>query len=384
MALKRFVATAPGRLDVMGGIADYSGSLVLQLPLSLACRVEAESRSDRVLTLISHETFSAPLSEFEDLDYPSARAFFGGSWAAYVAGAVVVLKQELGVWLPEGVTLRIESQVPQGKGVASSAALEVASMRALTGLFSIALAARDLALLCQKIENQVVGAPCGVMDQMTAACGERGKLLAMMCRPAEVQGLVEIPSHVGFWGIDSGVRHRVSGAEYGAVRIGAEMGLSMLQRRFRVRYLTEIDPSDVDPSDLPESMTGEEFLAEHGATAGVEPARVYPVRAATLHPIFEHPRVERFRELIEKADRSALRKMGALMYESHASYSACGLGSEATDRLVDMARAAGTGIHGAKITGGGCGGTVAVLADRSVEEEVLEIARAFGQAAVFK
>ncbi|CAL5366705.1 unnamed protein product [Camellia sinensis] len=78
-------------------------------------------------------------------------------------------------------------------------------------------------------ENHVVGAPCGVMDQMTSACGEANKLLAMICQPTEVIGLVAIPSHIRFWGIDSGIRHSIGGADYGSVRVGAFIGRKMIK-----------------------------------------------------------------------------------------------------------------------------------------------------------
>ncbi|CAL5425941.1 unnamed protein product [Camellia sinensis] len=96
-------------------------------------------------------------------------------------------------------------------------------------LKSLDISPRDLALLCQKVENHVVGAPCGVMDQMTSACGEANKLLAMICQPAEVIGLVAIPSHIRFWGIDSGIRHSIGGADYGSVRVGAFIGRKMIK-----------------------------------------------------------------------------------------------------------------------------------------------------------
>lgn len=84
---------------------------------------------------------------------------------------------------------------------------------------------QSVTLLCM---FQVVGAPCGVMDQMTSSLGHAGKLLALLCQPAEVLGHVTIPPQLRFWGIDSGIRHAVSGADYGTVRVGAFMGLSSM------------------------------------------------------------------------------------------------------------------------------------------------------------
>merc|ERR1712034_111754 len=95
------------------------------------------------------------------------------------------------------------------------------------------IAPRDLGLLAQKVENYVVGAPCGVMDQMASLLGRKDKLLALLCQPAEVLGFVKIPGSVAVWGVDSGIRHAVSGADYGSVRVGAKMGFAMMERAWR-------------------------------------------------------------------------------------------------------------------------------------------------------
>jgi galactokinase len=138
-------------------------------------------------------------------------------------------------------------------------------------------------------------------------------------------------------------------------------------------------------SQLPEQLAGGAFLARYGSLTDpvtrVQPERIYPVRAATAHPIYEHARVERFRTLLLAGDTTndGLAQLGELMYESHASYSACGLGTAGTDRLVALVRAAGParGLYGAKITGGGSGGTVAVLARHGCKHHVLAIARQY-------
>src|SRR5260370_9040447 len=97
-------------------------------------------------------------------------------------------------------------------------------MSAISSAFDVWLAPREMALLCQQVENLVVGAPCGVMDQMTAVCGEANRLLALLCQPAELVEMIDVPDEIGFWGIDSGVRHSVAGADYGSGRTGAFLG----------------------------------------------------------------------------------------------------------------------------------------------------------------
>ena len=154
-----------------------------------------------------------------------------------MAGVFLVLMRELGVRFDHGARLLISSRVPEGKGVSSSAALEVATMSAVAAAFDVEVEPREIALLCQRVENLVVGAPCGVMDQMTSACGEANQLLALICQPAELQGSIQLPEELAVWGLDSGMRHSVGGGDYGSVRAGTFMGyriiaeLSGLERR---------------------------------------------------------------------------------------------------------------------------------------------------------
>jgi galactokinase len=387
------VARAPGRLDVMGGIADYSGSLVLEWPLREAALAALQQRADRMLRILSlgSASFEAPLEELENLDYDAACARFrrdpATQWAAYAAGAFLVLARERGAVFAQGASILIDSQVPQGKGVSSSAAIEVAVMQAVCAAYHIRVEPRELALLCQKVENLVVGAPCGVMDQMTSAGGEPNRLLALLCQPAELQGVVELPDEVAFWGLDSGIRHEISGADYGSVRAGAFMGRRMLAALGGYadhRHLVDTTPSEFEQfyaARIPERLHGAEFLERYGGTADhiteVRPDAVYAVRAPTAHPIYEHSRVRSFAELLGGAVAGRrLELLGELMYQSHASYSACGLGSGGTDLLVQLVRQAGParGLYGAKITGGGSGGTVCVLGRREAEGAIQSIA----------
>jgi galactokinase len=413
------VARAPGRLDVMGGIADYSGSLVLQLPIREATFVALQPTSGDEWKIASLPAdgdgpvrcVELSRQEREALrDYASAREYLqrdpATAWAAYVVGVALVLRQELGAAMDSGFHVLVRSDVPEAKGVSSSAALEVAVMRAWAQHLGISLDGIEAARLCQMAENQVVGAPCGIMDQMTSAVGRSGELLALLCQPADVQGTVQLPDSLGFWGIDSGIRHAVSGSDYTSVRTGAFMGYRMIAALanlgvskpdadsvVRIKdprwqgYLANVTPAEFETSfagQLPEQMTGAEFLNQYQGTSDpvtrVDPARTYAIRQPTAHPIYEHARVNRFRDLLSQPlDEAAMIEMGSLMYASHKSYSACGLGSTGTDRLVELVRAAGpeAGLFGAKITGGGSGGTVAVLGRAQAGEAVEQIAKRY-------
>ncbi|KAK9265993.1 hypothetical protein L1049_012493 [Liquidambar formosana] len=471
-----FIARAPGRLDVMGGIADYSGSLVLQMPIREACHVavqknhpskqklwkHAQARQHAegqelspVLQIVSFgselsnrgPTFDMDLSDLMDgeqpISYDKANKYFAQDpsrkWAAYVAGTIMVLMTELGVRFENSISILVSSAVPEGKGVSSSAAIEVATMSALAAAHGLNINPRDLALLCQKVENHIVGAPCGVMDQMASACGEANKLLAMVCQPAEVLGLVEIPSHIRFWGIDSGIRHSVGGADYGSVRIGTFMGRkmiksmasSLLSRSFSnggscqqvdqinsdemeedgrelldaeasLNYLCNLSPHRYEAlyaDRLPDSIIGKEFAEKYvdhnDSITVIDQKCSYAVRASTRHPIYENFRVKAFKALLTAAASDVqLSALGELMYQCHYSYSACGLGSDGTDRLVDLVQKMqhsklskserGT-LYGAKITGGGSGGTVCVMGRNCLRssEQILEIQQRYKSATGF-
>lgn len=413
------IGRAPGRLDVMGGIADYSGSVVLQLPLALATfvllqrqdepRVEVVSEAnggERRATMDLGALLRGPLTE------PAAlRAHLeseGASWATYVLGVVqrcFRLAEGAGGHDRSGLRLLILSQVPEGSGVSSSAALEVATMVAVAAHLGVDLSGQEVAEHCQWVENHVVGAPCGIMDQLTSALGRPDRLLRIRCQPAAVEGHVAVPADFRFFGIDSGVRHAVSGADYGTVRAAAFMGYRIIAELAGIPVREEVGRTVVDDArwggylanltpaefaryapQLPEWMDGADFLRRYGAhldhatevRAGVR----YPVRVAAAHPVMENDRVERFAALLPELGQSpeAAVEMGALMYASHASYGACGLGSPATDRIVERIRTAGAarGLFGARITGGGSGGTVAVLARAEAEEEVRAVAAEVG------
>ncbi|HEY6803010.1 MAG TPA: galactokinase family protein [Pyrinomonadaceae bacterium] len=404
------VTRAPGRLDVMGGVADYSGSLVLQLPIADATHVAIQKRSSTKLTILSlgnntdDRFIEIELSEFlangSPIEYADARARFSAPenhWAAYVTGVFLVLMRERNVRFDHGARILIKSNVPEGKGVSSSAAIEVAVMKAVTSAFNITVGPEEVATLCQILENLIAGAPCGIMDQMTSACGKENELLELLCQPDRLQGTLALPDELNVWGIDSGVRHSVSGSDYGTVRTAAFMGYRMIAEIAGLKvsssddgrvsindpkwhgYLANISPDEFEKNyltRLPETMNGSDFLNKYQGTTDsvtrVKPETAYPVRKATQHPIYENARVHSFAAMLKNwHGLGEAAKLGALMFGSHQSYSDCGLGSEATDLIVDLVREASTdGLYGARITGGGSGGTVAVLGHRDAIDAI--------------
>ena len=399
-----FISRAPARLDVMGGIADYSGSLVLEMPLKEATLVGMQKRRDRRILVRSLHALGDDIPNLAEFHLDS---FYQGRelislfrlgqmlkskvslrWAAYVIGLFAVLLKEKRVESFEyGANIGISTHIPLGAGISSSAALEVATLRALDKTFEIGLDPLEIPRLCQITENRVVGAPCGIMDQMTSALGRKDHLLALRCQPSDVISNIAIPHSIDFVGINSQVRHSVGGTQYRDTRAATFMGRKVLYRKMAEKgldlpqnnYLCNID-AKLWQNDLrklvPARLKGQDFVElyeAHEDFTEILLEKSYPLKKRTDHPIMENFRTTEFMQLLESPslDHDTLVKAGSLMYDSHISYSKnAGLGCKETDLIVQYAQELGpdNGIYGAKITGGGSGGTVVLMTSDENEQ----------------
>jgi galactokinase len=413
------VSRAPGRLDVMGGIADYTGSLVCELPLDRAAAIVLQERDDRDAQIFSFNlfdehlpfTFRMPLARLAQASVEALRRELsesGRRWGGYLIGCFFVLHGQKLIDLNDpklrGLNLALLSDVPIGMGISSSAAIEVAMMMNLLDHFGLRaqLDPMKVAEMCQYVENHIVGAPCGIMDQATSCAGVRDSMMRMVCQPHELQSPLQLPDGVRVIGISSNVKHSVGGGQYGITRCAAFMGHAMILSKMRemgvaagrqlIRdpmngYLANLDLDDYKRyfrEYLPEFMLGKDFLEKFGGTIDtattVDSAITYPVQHAADHHVFEASRVKNFCMHIEDATRAGrdtkeggrlLDKAGHLMYASHLSYTnEAMLGADECDVLVDLVRKhEKAGLYGAKITGGGAGGTVAILCNTGERAE---------------
>ena len=402
------IARSPGRLDLMGGNDDYTGGMVFEATIREATWAAVQRRSDRQVVLVNpqmaeqgwSQRVDYPLDELDD--EATVRALVArdpnARWTAYVIGVFHWLKREYPQLVDGGASVFIESDVPLNKGVSSSAAVEVAVMKAAAAAYGVELAGVELAEACQWVENVIAESACGVMDQIAVVLGDEGYVLPLVCQTCLPQPLVKLPAGLACWGIDSGVRHQVTGIEYEAARAAAFMGYKLICDEHGIAvtfdegakiprwtdprfsgYLANLPPSlyRTFEQELPDELSGEEYLRLGGVHVDpfttVRPEVSYRVQACTRYAVEENHRVELFVELARgMADgytHCGAELLGELMHQSHAAYSETGLGSEMTDLLVELARAEGptAGIFGAKITGGGGGGTVAVLGRADAE-----------------
>src|SRR5258708_1582230 len=417
-----YISRAPGRLDLMGGNVDYSGGLVFQSTIREATWAAAQRRNDgRIILWNPQMKLEGWLDRVEFhlsalTDEKSVRALVnrdsGVRWTCYVLGVFYLLRCLYPTQVMMGANVYIESDVPLNKGVSSSAAVEVAGMKACSGAYGIALAGVDLAEACQWVENVIAESACGIMDQAASVLGDENQMLPLVCQPCRPQPLVRMPEGLQCWGIDSGVRHAVTGVEYEAARAAAFIGYGMICEWEHLRldidqsnripryvderwngYLSNITPSlfrSKYEARLPETFSGSEFFAlgsiHPDPFTSIKPETTYRVRACTRYAIEENHRIELFVELARGANHDAMpevfRMMGDLMFQSHWSYTECGLGCPATDLLVDLVRheSGENGLYGAKITGGGAGGTVAVLGAKGADEAFQRVVQKYAQA----
>jgi L-arabinokinase len=247
------------------------------------------------------------------------------------------------------------------------------------------------------------------MDQIAVVLGDTGAVLPLVCQPCVPQSLVRLSDELAIWAVDSGVSHAVTGIEYEAARAAGYMGYKLIcdwegievhqdassriprytDSRFH-GYLANLSASlfrEKFEKRLPITITGAEYLAmaeEHvDPFTKARPEVAYLVRACTRYAVEENYRVQLFAALARGAKGLHLDEtlilMGELMYQSHYAYTETGLGNEATDLLVSLARNEGPrhGIFGAKVTGGGAGGTVAILGRADADDAFQRIVKAY-------
>ena len=431
-----YVASSPGRIDVMGGVADYSGSHVLQYPISRRtyafivlsdanaaiprvnmASLQVNSLEEIVRKPNRHHPFKlweksydiSVLSAANEValraqvaleDETSRQVYVDNEsklWPLYALGALreSAIRADVNNSCL-GLTLILLSDLPLNAGLASSAAVEMSVLLAANTAFNnISLNENQMecSLICQAIENKVLGAPSGCMDQLTVAHADENKLLPINCRvPIKRSAVgtgIPIPDKVEISAIQCGITRDVSGLQYSRAHTASVMGKILLSQQSELSKLQNV--VDIDPelftrslkNVLPLEMTGEEFL-ERCATLvpkslTIDPAVKYPVLAAVSFPIEENARVKEFVRLVQLLNnspmddeldvRTLLQQVGELMTQSHRGYSSLGLGMFETDLLVDLVKSdsglisagSGFGFVGARVTGGGGGGSVAVL-----------------------
>ncbi|MFF4311312.1 galactokinase [Streptomyces sp. 900105755] len=347
------VWAAPGRVNLIGEHTDYNDGFVMPFALPHVATAAVARRTDGVLRLHSSDVEGGVVEFSLDALEPGT----DDEWTAYPAGVVWALR-EAGHPVT-GADVHLASTVPTGAGLSSSAALEVVIALALDDLFELGLQRWQLARLCQRAENVYVGAPTGIMDQTASACCEQGHALFLDTRDLSQK---QIPFDLAAEGmrllvVDTQVKHAHSGGEYGKRRAGCEKGAALLG----VDALRDIPYDELDSA-----------LDRLGDEA--------EVRRLVRHVVTEDHRVERVVALLEAGDTRAI---GPVLTEGHASLrDDFQVSCPELDLVVEAANAAGA--LGARMTGGGFGGSAIVLAEAADVDTIAKAVEEAFAAAGFK
>ncbi|MCC7103899.1 MAG: galactokinase [Chloroflexi bacterium] len=321
------VAEAHGRVNLIGEHTDYNGGFVLPTIIPQCTRVELSPRDDRTVR-VSSQGFEQGAAQTYQLGVEAP----GRGWLDYVQGVTATLRAE-GFRL-RGFEARVSSSVPVGGGLSSSAALEVSLLRALRAAFALAIDDVRLALIGQQAENEFVGARVGVLDQLAASLADASSALFIDTRSLEHRRVL-LPREADLVVVHSGLTHSHASGEYNARRAECERACALLG----VAQLR-----DLSLADLPR-------LA----------ALPDPLRRRARHVVTENARVLAAVAAMERAD---LRRLGQLLLESHVSMrDDYEVSVPEIDLLVELA-CDEPDVFGARLTGGGFGGSVVILARR--------------------
>ena len=403
----RFVAVAPGRLDVMGGLAEYTGALVLNMTLGDHVCVAVQARCDGKISISAAPRWNdgaedeVPVSRLCESNGRGAslgtrrgadNALRPDLTTCALGGLTEALRAKLLPTPTGGLSICIGSSLPDASGNGRNAAVAAAAIVACAAALDRALEPLAVAAVCQRVENDWLGDPVGVADAVCALVGEPNTLLEVRCEPCTLGGSIRLPKDLLLLGVDCGVTQPDAAQRYAHVRTATFMGRALIERIIgheRVKqgsdqgshqvswdgYLSRLSVTDYVEhfrDRIPTKIKGKDFLDRFGETGDpltrIDAASLYKVRSRTEHHVYEHARSRQFVESLSRAirggDRTALVEAGELMNASHWSYGQrCGLGSIETDHLVNLIRRHGAeaDVFGAKITGRGCGGVVAVL-----------------------
>ncbi len=347
------VYQAPGRVNLLGEHTDYSGGFCMPAALDFNTLVAASPRTDALLRLDSLDFGNGAEFDLSDLQ-PAGK----GEWSAYPAGVAWSLGLR-GVKLA-GADLTFSGNVPLGAGLSSSASIEVASAIALLALAKVEMPRPEVALACQKAENDFVGAPCGIMDQFISACGVKGNALAIDTR-ALTSELAPIPADLRLVVCNSMVQHSVGGGEYGARRQEVEEAARAVAHKLGKDEAT-FQLRDATLQDL--------FAAKDGMS--------HEAFLRGRHVITDSERVHLGVAALRAGDA---RVFGALMNDAHASFrddfaASC----DRCDLLVRLAMSL-EGCLGSRLTGGGFGGcTVSLVETAKVDTFARGLANRYQEA----
>jgi galactokinase len=342
----RWIVAAPGRVNLIGEHVDYNDGFVMPMAIDRYCVIAAgEAPGDQAVlysAAIDNES-KISLAALGATGSGSAKSLVSGHWSNYVAG-VIALCKERGL-RPCGFQAVIESGVPFGGGLSSSASLEVATATLIEAMTGAQLDPVEKALLCQQAEHEFAGVPCGIMDQFASMMCRADHLMLLDCRSLQVEHIPLVDPNVTVLIMNTNVKHELSGGEYAERRAQCESAA----RKLDVAVLRDATISQLD--------------SRRGQLNELEFRRA-------RHVIGEIARTIEAATAIKTGDWA---RVGQLMYASHDSLrDDYEVSCRELDVLVNLARDLGAerGMIGSRMTGGGFGGCSVSLVEAGKADDV--------------
>ncbi len=401
----RWLARAPGCLDVMGGITEYTGAVILALTIAEGVTTTVQLRDDNRVVIHGRSTTTDDYSDPVSMELD---AFVAGDvvepdqiisdatplkktpWVAPTVAAIHAmyaagkLNETSG-----GLNIVVDSTLAPLRDLSYPSAVIVSALHAMCGAWGLRLDPFECVELAVTAENTVLRHPCGPGPALSMLHGLAGAIVQINCRDRQVIGNLNLPVGVKIVGIDCAAKHVDADDKYVRARATALMGRDIIEQVLAARgnhsvqwngwlsQLTSDDYVTLLRDRIPTKMRGAGFVDCYGPASDplttVDPAAIYKIRSRTEHHIYEAGRTRHFAERLAHAgrtrDTSALLDAGEEMHGSNWSYGQrCALGSIETERMVNLLRAKraqGAGVFGAKTSGAGAGGVVVALIEDS-------------------
>ena len=334
---------APGRINLIGEHTDYNNGFVLPVAIDRFIFMAGRERNDKKIIIYAGDKYKKIEVDLNEISPQK-----NNQWVNYLLGVYYFLKEEK--YKLNGVEIFFIGNIPRGKGLSSSAALEVATCYLLSLLFNLKVEPIKMAKICQRAENEFVGMPCGIMDQFICLLGKEGNALFLDCQNLNYDYVPIGSTDVNIMITDSGVKRRLTSSPYKQRRNECQTAVELLQK-----FIPELNSL--------RDLSIEEFKEYENILPEV-------LRKRVKHVVYENERVNKSVSFLK---RGQLKEFGKLMYESHISLrDDYEVSCRELDILVESTKKC-KGVIGSRMTGAGFGGSIVTLVEKEKSEEITNI-----------
>ncbi|GBD02985.1 Galactokinase [bacterium HR19] len=331
-----FISSAPGRVNLIGEHTDYNLGLVMPMAINLRTVIVGRKTKNGKIKIIS-------INKNEEKEVDSDKITPQKNWADYFLGPIYLMQKRYKLKI-EGLEMIVNSSIPMGGGLSSSASCEISTIKLISAMFNLKIPPKEVAVLGRKAENEFVGVPCGIMDQMASVFGKENKSMLVNCKNLKVE-YIDLPENWSFLVCDSGVKHSLGSSEYSKRKAECEEALRILRKNFGVESLSSANIKMLEK------------------IKDIMPEKIFK-RAKFV--IEENQRVKEAKKYIKEKNKEKIFK---LFLESQLGLkNLYEVSCREIDILIEIAWSF-KNIIGARMTGGGFGGNIIAIVEKGKEKE---------------